>query len=131
MIGNPLAGIQWSLNQDELALTIIQKLLCVLGVLIKYKMAQKRRRSDQILTQILATCHDSGASKTKIVYASNLNFKTVNLHLNHLIANRLLEAKDGPIVLYVTTEKGEQVLEHLKEIERLMPIAAFSSQEKV
>ncbi len=92
-------------------------------------MAQKRRR-DQILSRILTVCQGDGASKTKIVYGSNLNFKTVNLHLEILLANGLLEMLDGAIVLYRTTEKGVEVLEHLKEIERLMPIEPTSSQDK-
>lgn len=87
-------------------------------------MAHKRRRNDQILAQILTTCQGSGASKTKVVYSTNLNFKTVNLHLDHLITNELLEATEGPIILYVTTDKGKQMLEHLKEIETLMPLTS-------
>lgn len=86
-------------------------------------MASKRR-NDQILSEILAACQGKGAGKTKIVYMANLNFKTVNLHLDTLLANGLLEAIDGPNVLYRTTERGAQVLEHMKEIERLMPITA-------
>lgn len=103
-------------------LTLVQKLLYVLEVLTRCKMVQKKRRRDQIIAQVLITCRGSGASKTKVVYTANLNFKTVNLHLGLLIANGLLEAKDGPAVQYVTTEKGEKVLGHLKEIERLMPV---------
>lgn len=93
-------------------------------ILIQDEMAQKRRRRDQIVAQILTTCQGSGASKTKVVYSTNLNFKTVNLHLDLLIANGLLEATEGPIIMYVTTEKGEQMIEHLKEIERLMPLTS-------
>ena len=82
-------------------------------------MASKRRK-DQILSQILTVCL-GGECKTKIVYNANLNFRTVNPYLENLLTNELLEAIDGPIVLYRTTEKGEQVLEHFKEIARLMP----------
>lgn len=91
-------------------------------------MALKRCR-DQILSQILITCQMSGASKTRIVYNCNLNFGTVNPHLDLLMANGLLEAIDGHIVLYRTTEKGKQVLDHFKEIERLMPITRISSSQ--
>jgi len=35
--------------------------------------------------------------------------------------NDLLLVIGGPNVLYVTTEKGELVLEHMNEIARLMP----------
>lgn len=38
------------------------------------------------------------------------------LHLDILLANGLLEAIEGPIVLYRTTEKGRaKVLEHFRE----------------
>lgn len=85
-------------------------------------MASKRRK-DQILSQILDTCQGKGAGKTKLVYGVNLNFRTINLHLDILLANGLLEAIEGPTVLYRTTEKGAEVLEHFREIERLMPIS--------
>ncbi|OPY49347.1 MAG: hypothetical protein A4E49_03170 [Methanosaeta sp. PtaU1.Bin112] len=88
-------------------------------------MASKRR-SDQILSEILDACQGKGEIKTKIVYRVNLNFKTVNLHLDILLANELLEMIDGPLVLYRTTEKGAQVLELMKEIERLMPVEISS-----
>ncbi len=70
-----------------------------------------------------------GASKTRIVYNCNLNFATVKPHLELLIATGLLEATSGSNVLYVTTEKGALVLEHMKEIERLMPITGISSSQ--
>ena len=89
-------------------------------------MTSKRCR-DQILSQILTTCQGRGASKTMIVYNCNLNFATVKPHLDLLIANGLLETIGDHNVPYVTTEKGALILEHMKEIERLMPIAGISS----
>lgn len=90
-------------------------------------MVQKKRRRDQIISQILVTCQGEGASKTKIVYLSNLNFKTVNPHLENLLANGLLEVINGSTILYKTTKKGAQVLDHMSEIEKLMPIVTASS----
>ena len=90
------------------------------------QMAQKRRK-DEIISQILITCLD-GASKTRIVYNVNLNFRTINPYLQNLLANGLLEAIDGHLVLYKTTEKGAQVLDYMKKIDSLMPIKMSYSQ---
>lgn len=89
-------------------------------------MAQKRRK-DQIISQILDLCL-GGVCKTRIVYLANLNFKTINPYLENLVANELLEAIDGPTVVYRTTEKGAQVLDLMKRIENLMPIKMSYSQ---
>jgi len=67
-------------------------------------MGQKRCR-DQILSQILTTCQERGASKTKIVYNCNLNFATIKPHLDFLMLNGLLEATGGPNIPYMTTKK--------------------------
>jgi predicted transcriptional regulator len=89
-------------------------------------MGHKRSRH-QILSQILTTCQERGASKTKVVYNCNLNFATVKPHLDLLMANGLLEATGGHNIFYMTTEKGALVLDHMKEIARLMPISGNAS----
>lgn len=43
-----------------------------------------KRSRQEIISQILEIC-TKGASKTKIVYQANLNFKTVNPYLELLI----------------------------------------------
>jgi len=92
-------------------------------------MALKRCK-DQIISQILDTCLGRGAVKTRIVYNCNLNFENATSHLDLLIANGLLEPIEDSRILYVTTEKGALVLEHMKEIERLMPIAEIAGPQK-
>jgi predicted transcriptional regulator len=83
-----------------------------------------KRCKDQIIAEILAICCGNGASKTKVVYASGLNFKTIRPYLAILIKNELLEVVEGFPTLYKTTKKGCKVLEYFTEIEKLMPDAA-------
>ena len=78
-----------------------------------------RRDKIQIMAAILDICM-SGANKTRVVYQSNLNFKTVNPYLDTLVGNGLLDVKHGPRILYETTEKGTDLLENLVNIEETL-----------
>jgi predicted transcriptional regulator len=80
---------------------------------------QEKRNRDQIKAEILALCQEDGASKTRIVYQVNLNFKTVREHLDLLIEKGLLEIVPGQHPIYKTTEKGERALESHKAIEAI------------
>jgi predicted transcriptional regulator len=75
-----------------------------------------RRSRDQIILEILSLCQGTGVVKTKIVYASNLNFTNARGYLALLIKNGLLEAIQGERVRYKTTSKGERVLERLQSL---------------
>jgi predicted transcriptional regulator len=75
-----------------------------------------RRTRDQIISRILSTCLE-GANKTRIVYASNLNFKNAREYLSLLTRKGLLEVIPGEHILYKTTSTGERALERLREIE--------------
>ncbi len=81
-------------------------------------MPSKRSR-DQIITQILALCQEDGASKTRIVYQVNLNFKTVKEYLDLLLEKGLIEAISGGHITYKTTEKGERALEFHRAVEAI------------
>jgi predicted transcriptional regulator len=59
------------------------------------------------------------SSKTQVVYKVNLNFHTVNRHLDLLVEKELIEIFQGPPKRYKTTSKGEKALECLKEIEAI------------
>jgi len=83
-----------------------------------------KRFKDQILAQILKTCDGEGKSKTKIVYASGLNFKTIMPYLITLKKNGLIEIIPGEYPLYKITQKGELALIHLRAIEELIPVYA-------
>jgi predicted transcriptional regulator len=71
------------------------------------------------MAQILTICQGSGAIKTKIVYQSGLNFKTVKPHLGLLIKKGLLEATGNEQIIYRTTPEGGLALENLRAVEAI------------
>ena len=81
-----------------------------------------KRSKDAIITQILDVCTD-GASKTRIVYQSNLNFRTVIPYIDILIRNGLLEVTTtrNSSVLFTTTPKGARLLKDFKNIQSVIP----------
>jgi len=81
-------------------------------------MSQKRSK-DQLISQILALCKGDGAGKTRIVYQVGLNFRSILPYLSLLTKKGHLEATQGDRPIYKTTTKGEQVLEHLQEVEAI------------
>lgn len=76
-----------------------------------------KRSRDVIITQILGIC-SKGATKTKIVYQANLNFKTVNPYIELLTKNGMIDIKEGQNKIYETTGKGTELLESFKTIRR-------------
>ncbi len=74
-----------------------------------------KRSRHEIISQILDVCK-SGASKTRIVYQANLNFRTVNPYLDLLIKNELIKKKDGRSISYETTPRGNNLLDNFKEM---------------
>lgn len=81
----------------------------------KRRMIMKRSRH-AIISQILNICA-SGASKTRIVYQANLNFRAVNPYIDLLTKNGLISVKQGETVLYETTERGKELLENFRQIQ--------------
>lgn len=90
-----------------------------------------KRYKDQILSKILQTCRGEGVSKTRVVYASGLNFKTIKPYLATLNRNGLVEIISGPHPLYRTTQRGEDALMHLRALEELIldEVAAMIENE--
>ncbi len=76
-----------------------------------------KRSRNKIISEILEICME-GASKTRIVYQGNLNFRTVNPYLQLLMKNELIRIKPGPKVLYETTEKGKVLLENFNRVQK-------------
>jgi predicted transcriptional regulator len=76
-------------------------------------MNHKRSR-EMIMQRILEVCAH-GASKTKIVYQSNLNFTTVNTYMDQLLDSSLLEVEQRESTLYKTTKKGAELMKCLKQ----------------
>ncbi len=79
-------------------------------------MALKRSK-ETIVAEILELCI-GGANKTRIVYKTNMNFKTGGSYLDKLIRNGLLHKIYGDPTVYETTEKGQEILNGLKNIQR-------------
>jgi predicted transcriptional regulator len=80
-----------------------------------------KRSRHVIISQILDIC-DGGASKTRIVYQANLNFRTVNPYIELLTKNGLIESKIGRTVLYETTDKGLKLRENLSQIDSVLSL---------
>jgi len=74
-----------------------------------------KRSKQEIIAQILEVCLER-ASKTRIVYQVNLNFRTINPYLQLLLKNELLDVIEAEQKFYKTTTKGSNLLKNIKEI---------------
>lgn len=72
-----------------------------------------RRTRLEVLSSVLDICGKNGASKTRIVYQINLNFKNAGAYLKWLTENGYLAKEDK---LYKITPSGEEMLLSLTEI---------------
>jgi predicted transcriptional regulator len=68
-------------------------------------MAVRKRDSIKSYSRYLKSAR-AGGSKTRIVFQVNLNFRTVNHHIDVLTDGRLLEVLDVPVILYRTIIVG-------------------------
>lgn len=75
-----------------------------------------KRSRHSIISEIFGICVN-GASKTRIVYQVNLNFRTVNPYIDLLVKNNLIKVRNGRTVLYETTERGAKMLDNFKQIQ--------------
>jgi len=79
----------------------------------------ERRRDYMKVVEAILTTASNGASKTRIVYQANLNFKICQRYLKDLESKDLLmPVKDSP-KRYMTTEKGKEFLDHYSKIKEL------------
>jgi predicted transcriptional regulator len=76
-----------------------------------------KRSRDEIITQILMICL-KGATKTRIVYQANLNFKTVTPYIDLLAKNGMIDIRSGQNKVYMTTDKGSELMESFKAIRK-------------
>lgn len=74
-----------------------------------------KRTKGEVMEKILEVCQ-IGASKTRIVYGSNLNFITVLPYLDSLTKNGSIAAMDGK---YKTTDKGKELLTAIKKVNKV------------
>ena len=79
-----------------------------------------KRSREAIITEMLEIC-SNGASKTRIAYKANLNFKTVVPYINFLIKKELIECSGSRSSVYKTTPRGTKLLNEFKSIQREMP----------
>lgn len=84
-----------------------------------FEVMTQKRSKDQLIAQILITCLEDGAIKTRIVYQVGLNFKTVQPHLNLLLKKGLIEVTGNTQLVYKTTPEGGQALESLRKVEAI------------
>jgi predicted transcriptional regulator len=73
------------------------------------------RSKSEIMLEVLNICRN-GASKTRIVYKANLNFKTATPYIDLLSGKGLLRIRDGPGKLYETTPNGMEVMKTLRQL---------------
>jgi predicted transcriptional regulator len=81
-----------------------------------------KRSRHEILSKILKICLN-GASKTRIVYQANLNFRTVNPYLQTLIKNNLIETCQGEQrehLMYRTTSEGANLQETMTQVNSIL-----------
>ncbi|MDQ1262594.1 MAG: hypothetical protein QG575_1775 [Euryarchaeota archaeon] len=78
-----------------------------------------KRSKHEIFSKILEVCIN-GASKTRIVYQANLNFRTVNPYLDILIKNNLLESSQENHILYKTTKEGANIYETINKVNNML-----------
>ena len=81
-----------------------------------HMVLDKRRDKLEIIRSILSICKKDDATKTRIVYRANLNFKTAGIYLDWLI-NKGLVAKDENH--FKLTTKGTELLSNLQDISPL------------
>jgi predicted transcriptional regulator len=78
-----------------------------------------RRDKLEIIRNVLMICKRDNATKTKIVYKANLNFKTAGYYLEWLIAHELVTKNDGHFKL---TQRGDKLLSSLQGISPLLDV---------
>jgi predicted transcriptional regulator len=77
---------------------------------------EKRRDKLEIIKSILSICKKDDATKTRIVYRANLNYKTAGIYLNWLINKELVTKDENHFKL---TLKGNELLSNLQDISPL------------
>ena len=73
----------------------------------------KRRDKLEIIRSILSICRNGDATKTRIVYKANLNFKAAGIYLDWLINRELVSKNENHFKL---TTKGTELLSNLQDI---------------
>jgi predicted transcriptional regulator len=86
-------------------------------MVFKVNVSKRRTRFD-IVIDILSVCVE-GANKTKIVYNTNLNFRTANVYIDFLMESDLLMLNShGDNKIYQTTDRGMDILRKFRDLEK-------------
>ncbi|MGV8089579.1 MAG: winged helix-turn-helix domain-containing protein [Methanothrix sp.] len=97
-------------------------------IFLEGKKEMVRRTRLEVLSSILEICGGEGASKTRIVYQINLNFKNAGAYLNWLTDKGYL-VKEGK--MYKITPEGKKMLLNLKEICGILNFEEHIAEDKV
>ena len=82
-----------------------------------------RRSNIQVIADILAEAI-KGASKTKLVYKANLNFKVMERYLRFLSDRNMIEllTNRGGRDKFITTQRGKEFLYHYSQVEDILKL---------
>lgn len=86
-----------------------------------YMSARKNNRGKiEIMADIL-NLSTAGIKKTHIMYRANLSYEQILYYLGELQQRGLLEQRmDGSTIVYGTTEKGREFIDHFSQMTELM-----------
>lgn len=87
--------------------------------LVDVGLLKERRSTIKLIVDILDAAL-KGATKTEIVYKSNLNFKQVEKFLDFLIKKDLLSVSSNKRKKYQTTDKGREFIKRYRNIIELI-----------
>ena len=111
--------MQVSQRAKDASVNLITKIILLASSYEKdrkgYLAMRSKRSREVIISKMLEVCRP-GASKTRIVYEANLNFKTINPYIEFLIMKGFLRVKSGQMPLYETTQKGIDLQDSLKQV---------------
>lgn len=90
-----------------------------------------RRSNVQVIADILAEAMN-GASKTRLVYKANLNFKVMERYLRFLNDRNMIQlVKEGDgRDRYLITQRGREFLLHYSQVEEMLNLVEQSSYTK-
>jgi len=81
----------------------------------------ERRSSMEIIVNILEEARN-GINKTRLVYRTNLNFLVVQKYIDFLTDKGLIQTDQRPNTVYVTTERGLQLLTEFAKMKDIMGV---------
>jgi predicted transcriptional regulator len=88
----------------------------------------KRRNAMEIVANILEEA-SNGINKTRLVYRTNLNFLLIQRYIDYLVGKELLEVKSNPSTVYVTTQKGKDLLAEFSKIKEIVGVQTIQTPE--